>query len=135
MKVCLVGVGSIVVGKDAAEGVVGMSSRFQRKGSDAAHNLPARAASTGGACRPVAQRSIRMPHFVYLGAGEGLRVCFPWPVMPKVLVVVKAKEGGEKEVYSGVHRLTFPFPAPISFDLSKQRDRKFVVNSDRHYDR
>ena len=101
MGVCLAGAGSIVVGKHAAEGVAEMLSRYQRKSSDIVHSWSVRVASTDGACRLVAQRSIHMPHFVCLGAGGGLRVCGPWSLTSKVLVVVEASDGGEKEVWHG----------------------------------
>ena len=98
MTVFLAGVDSIVVGKDIAEGLAETSSRSQRKSSGIGHNLSARAASTGGACRLVAQRSIRMPHCVYLGVDEGLRVYCPWPLGSRIFVVVEADNGGEQKV-------------------------------------
>ena len=123
MGVFLAGAGSIVV--DAAEEVAETSSRSRRKSSEtAAHSLPVRAASTNGACRLVGQRSIRMPHFVCLGAGGGLRVCYPWSLMPKVLVAVEGNDGGGKEVCTGVHRFALPIPhesVPILPNEKKKR--------------
>ena len=124
MKVCLAGAGSIVAGRGTAEGVAEASSRSRRRGSGIAQNLSVRAASTGGACRLVAQRSIRMPHCACLGVDEGLQVCCPWPLASMLLVVVEADSGGEQEVWvTGVHRLTLPVPAPISFDLPKRKPK------------
>ena len=123
MTVCLVGAECIVVGEGAAEGIAGTSSRFRREGSGTAHGLSVGEASTGGACRLVAQRSIRTPHSAYLGAGEGLGVCGPWPLASRLLVVVEANDGGEQGILSGVHRLTLPVPVPINFDLSERNPR------------
>ena len=97
MGVCLAGAGCTVVGEVVAEGVAETPSRSRRKSSGTAHSLSVGAASTGGACRLVAQRSIRMPHFVCPGAGEGLGVCCPWPLASRLLVV-EANDGGEREV-------------------------------------
>jgi len=94
MAVCLAGVGCTVVGEGTAEGIAERSSRFRRESSGTAHGLSVGEVSAGGACRLVAQRSIRMPHFVYLGVGGGLRVCGPWPLASRLLVVVEANGGG-----------------------------------------
>lgn len=77
MAVCLAGAGSIVVDEGTVEGYAARLNRSRRVCSGIARNSFAGAASTGGACRLVAQRSIHMPHCVYLEAGGGLRVCGP----------------------------------------------------------
>src|ERR1700749_2221742 len=120
MVVSLAEEGSIAVGENVAERVAETKSRSQRRGSGTGHSLSVGSASTGGAYRLVAQRSIHMPHFVYLGAGEGLRVCCPWP-LASGLLVVGANDGGEQEVWAGVHRLALPFPHSDSiFPKEKQ---------------
>jgi hypothetical protein len=101
MAVCLAGAGSVVVGKDVAEGIAETSSRSRRESSGTAQALGVRAASTGGACRLVVQRSIRMPHFVYPGADGGLRVCGPWPLALRSRIEVEANDGGEQGVLDG----------------------------------
>ena len=121
MTVSLAGEGGIVVGEGTAERIAGTLSHCRRESSGIARGLSVGAASTGGACRLAAQRSIRMPHFVCPEAGGDLRVCYPLPLGSKLLVVVEANDGGEQEVWSGVHRLTLPVAAPISFDLSKRK--------------
>ena len=130
MEVYLAGAGSIVVGEEAAEGFAEAQSRSRRKSSDAVHSLGVRAASTDGACRLVDQRSIRMPHFVCLGAGGGLQVC-PWPLMSKVLVV-EGNDGGEKEVSSGVHRLTLSVRRTNLFRSFQKKKRKSFMKLDRY---
>ena len=111
MSVSLAGAGSIVVGEDGAEGIAETSSHSRRKSSGIGRNLSARAASTGGACRLVAQRSIRMPHCVYLGVGGGLRVYCPWPLGSRILVVVGANDGGKQKVLVRASiGSRFPFP-------------------------
>lgn len=97
MTVCPAGADGIVVGEDAAEGVAEPSSRSRHKSSGAAHSLSVGAASTGGACRLVVQRSIHTPRFVCPEAGGGLRVCGPWSLASESLVV-GANDGGEQEV-------------------------------------
>ena len=99
MAVCLAGAGCTVVGEGIAEGIAEPSSHFRRESSGTGHGLSLGEASTDGACRLVAQRSIRTPHFVYLGADGGLRVCGPWPLASRLVVVVEVNGGGKQDVW------------------------------------
>ena len=122
----------VVVGENTAEGVAGVKSHSRRKSSDTAQCLPVGAASTNGACRLVAQRSIRMPHFVYLGADGGQRVCCPWPLASRLLVAAEANDRVRKRSAraSTGSRFLFPHQSVSIFP----KENPFMKSDIRHAD-
>ena len=132
MAVCLAGVGCMAVAGGIAEGIAETSSHFRCVSSGTGHGLSVGEpeASAGGACRLVAQRSIRMPHFVYLGVDGALRVCGPWPLASRLVVVVEANGGGKQDVWVGRSigsRLPFPHQSVSIFRTKENQSPLYSV--------